>query len=295
MHPRIERLRQRVTRSHGTCLSPDRGFALLIVLWALILLSLLTLRLTAGGYVATTIAGNQRGSAVAEAAADGGIFLGIFRLLDPSRGRWAPDGAPHLVRVGETLTEVRIYDEGGKVDPNFATVPLLAALLRACGAQPPVGAQLAASIFNWRSPPIAALPDGAHFEQYRAAGMRFAPANARFASVEEVALVFGMTRELFACLRPRLSVHTSAMPLPRLADPVVARALAEIYPDAAAQAALEANYRPAVVRVTATASSARGARFRREAIVRLRPRGTSTEPEDAGFTFRIVNWDGGTS
>lgn len=70
----------------------DRGFALLIVLWAVVLLALLATRLMAAGRTELQLSANLRGAAEAEAAADGAVQEAMFHLLNPSDA-WRADGA----------------------------------------------------------------------------------------------------------------------------------------------------------------------------------------------------------
>src|ERR1700752_666316 len=113
----------------------QRGFALLIVLWTLVLLTLLGTQILARGHGEAQLAGNLRGAAAAEAAADGAIEEAIFHLLDGSSRRWLADGAVHLIRFPSATVEVRIEDEAGKVNPNLASPALLRALLGRLGAE----------------------------------------------------------------------------------------------------------------------------------------------------------------
>jgi general secretion pathway protein K len=123
--------------------SRDSGFVLLIVLWSLALMTLLVAQMTSSGHVDALIARNIRGSAVAEAQADGAVEEAIFQFLTH---RWLADGARHLVRGVNATAEVRIEDESGKIDPNVAPTALMAALLRICGAAPQPADRLALAI-----------------------------------------------------------------------------------------------------------------------------------------------------
>ena len=108
----------------------QRGFALLIVLWTMGLLALLVAQFTATGRGEVQMAANLRANAVTQAAADGAVHEAILRLL---QGKWAPDGRPRVIRVGTADVEVRIKDEGWKVNPNDAKLPALQALLASSG------------------------------------------------------------------------------------------------------------------------------------------------------------------
>ena len=82
----VHRRRRQSTAPQRQARQP--GFALLIVLWTLGLLSLLIAGLAATGRSVTSVAGNVRDSASVEAAADGAVRQAIFQLRT---GAWPPD------------------------------------------------------------------------------------------------------------------------------------------------------------------------------------------------------------
>src|SRR6266700_789969 len=85
--------------SHPMPAGDQRGFALLIVLWVLVLIAFLTAHVTATGRTEIRIAGNLAANAAAQAAADGAIYQSIFNLLDPRQDeRWPLDGRRHEVQ-----------------------------------------------------------------------------------------------------------------------------------------------------------------------------------------------------
>ena len=72
---------------------PSRGFALLVVLWVLVLVAFLVAQVTAAGRTELRIARNLYANAAAEAALDGAIHEALFHLSDPRpERRWAVDG-----------------------------------------------------------------------------------------------------------------------------------------------------------------------------------------------------------
>ena len=70
------------------------GFALIVVLWTLVLIAFIVAHLTASGRTEVQIASNLVANSVAQAAADGAIFEAIFNLSDPRpEQRWPVDGS----------------------------------------------------------------------------------------------------------------------------------------------------------------------------------------------------------
>ncbi len=203
----------------------ERGFALLIVLWALVLLTLIFSRLVSAGRGETEIAFNLRAAAQMQAEADGLLYMGVFNLLGPTAAGWKADGAVHRVSLPTGMAEVSITDLAGRINPNTASAPLLAALLHQVGADATTADAVGEAITDWRSPDVQG-----RFEapQYRDAGLPYAPPGAPFNSLAELNLVIGMTPALLAKLTPHLSLYNRDNPNPAIADPTVRAALRQV-------------------------------------------------------------------
>ena len=257
------------------------GFALLVVLWAMVLLSLVATRVTASGRSAVQIAANLRNAAVAEAAADGAVQEAAFRMLDPSAAGWRADGQLRRLPMPSGTIALRLEDQAGKVNPNVASPELLAALFRQLGADTRAANSLAAAIADWRAPTAEARPLGAKAREYRNAGRTYGPPDAPFESIGELGAVLGMTPALLDRLAPHLSLFRDGDPDPGLADPVVLRALRGSL--GAQEFAVSPQGGVRVVAVTATAEPAGGSRFTRRAILRI------GEGRD-GRPWQILGW-----
>src|SRR5690348_10297036 len=97
----------------------EQGFALLIVLWVLVLISFVTAQITAAARTELRIASNLMTNAVAEAAADGAVYQAIFNLSDPRpERRWALDRAAHEIDIGRSRVTVTLEDEDALVNPS---------------------------------------------------------------------------------------------------------------------------------------------------------------------------------
>jgi general secretion pathway protein K len=257
------------------------GFALVIVLWTLVLLSFLMTHMVTAGRTETRIAANFVANAQAEAEADGAVMETIFRLVDRSDGHWTVGDGPHLLRLRHGRAQVTILAESGKVNPNAASIELMAALLVACGAEPAQAGPLAAAILDWRDPGDRPRLGGAKLPQYRAAGLDYAPPNAQFESLDEIQRVLGMTPDLFRRLKPHLSLYQPGDPDPHTADPVVAAALKSL---AARPQIANGNAQTAMtVTISALVTTDSGGHFLRHAVVRLEPPATQN--------YAILAWD----
>ena len=259
---------------------PEDGFALLIVLWTLVLLTLLVSGLTASGRGEVKLAENLRDAAVAEAAADGAAQEAIFRL---AAGQWPPTAVPHDMRFGNAVVTVQIQDEADLINPNNASVALLAALLRQVGAAAPVAQVLATEIAQYHS------RGGADSSAYIAAGLPYGPAMRDFRDVNELRLIPGMTEDLLARLAPHLSVWNPMPVVPDAIDPVVAAAYQNGGLEVATPPRSPPPRRPnsqLFARVTATAVAG-GARFNRIAEVQVFGQSDSTQRPPP---YRIRAW-----
>ncbi len=247
------------------------GFALLIVLWTLVLIAFLVAHLTASGRGETQIAENLVANAAAEAATDGAISEAIFKFTDPRPElRWPLDGSWHEIAIGDSRVAVRLQDEAARVNPNRASPALMQALLLAAGSDEETARQLATAIGEW----IGAVPNApspaALLAGYRAAGRDYGPPGTPLESLDELRHVLGMTPSLFAAIRPHLTLFGPPVPDVTYADPLVAAALARFSQGGAAPPLAAAAAVP-MARITAVAHGPGKARVIRAAVVTTGP------------------------
>lgn len=269
----------------------DRGFALLLVLWTMVLLSLIGTRIAASGRAEAQLAANVRDAAVTEAAADGAVHEAAFHLLDVPPRRWAADGSKHLLAMpGGVAVEVRVESEEGKVNPNLASAELLVALLREVGADTRTAGTVSDNILLWRFPWTRPGANDPALTAYRAAGLDYGPAGAPIRSLDELGAVLGMTPALLARLRPYVSFFADDAPDPASADPTVLAAIRAVLGGDAALTGSAIGLRstrgsiPAVVGITAVATGPNGPQFVRRAVLRL-------GQERGANPARVLAWD----
>jgi len=262
----------------------QRGFALLIVLWTLVLIAFIVGHLTAAGRTEVRIADNLASNAAAQAAADGAIYQAIFNLAGSRTDRrWTLDGNPHELRIGESRAILRLADETGRVNPNQASAALLQALVRAAGGAEQNAGEIAAAITEWVGTTTEQRAPATVLAEYRMAGLDYGPPGSALESIDELALVRGVTPALLAALRPHLSLFGPAEPNPRAADPVVSEALALARAAAPALAPADATTDVLVARIQATARGPGNAQVTRAAVVRVDP---SVPPG-----YALLAWD----
>jgi general secretion pathway protein K len=204
----------------------DRGFALLVVLWSLVLITLVTTQIMASGRTALALATNMRDAAAAKSCADGAINETVFHLLATGPAQWTAGGAPHVLDRCGMKVAVRVRSLAGLINPNLASTALLAGLFQAVGAAPGQAQQLASAIIAWRSPAESKDDAKALLATYQQAGLIYGPIPQQFSDISELADVIGMPPDLLAKAMPHMSLFQSGDPDPAIADAVVRRALA---------------------------------------------------------------------
>jgi general secretion pathway protein K len=257
----------------------SRGFALIIVLWTLVLLSFVMTHMVTAGRTEARIADNFVANADAETQADGAVVETIFRVIDASESHWDV-GGPYGLRMKQARATVTIASESGKVNPNTASQQLLAALMTAVGAQPSQAAAISHAMLDWRQSDENNQNDTARkIAQYQAAHLDYAPPGAPFESLDEIQRVIGMTPDLFRRLKPYLSIYQTGDPDIATALPAVAKALRTLnLPPQPPNADVTQ-----VVSIIARVTTDRGAHFLRHAVVRI------DSPEQQ--TYGILAWD----
>ena len=256
----------------------ERGIALIAVLWGVALLALLAGSFAEVARTETLIAHNLVERTRAAALADAGIWRAVLALLDPvAERRWREDGAVQVLALADGEVAVSVQDEGGKIDLNAAPAPLLEGLLRGAGLDDRDSAALAERVADWRDEDDLRRDHGAEVADYRAAGRADGPKNADFAAVEELPQVLGLPAALYRRIAPALTVHSGRPEVDaRTAPAQVLLSLPGMDQDRA-QALLDERERPlaaparsqiATWTIRATARTATGASFSREAVVR---------------------------
>jgi general secretion pathway protein K len=190
-------------------LAEQRGFALVTVLWAAMILALIAASIIATGRTETQLTHTRYTAAQLDAVAEGAINIAILRLLDPSPAAHPPvDATPFAIEFAGHAVAMSAQDESGKIDINTAQEGLLRRLLVAAGVDPLAAQALVDKILDWREASGGRRLNGAEIEDYRNAGFTYGPRNGPFESVEELQLLMDMNAPLFERLTPSLTVYS---------------------------------------------------------------------------------------
>lgn len=188
----------------------QRGIALIIVLWILLLVTISTGAYTLMARMDQLEAHTVISSTRARMAAEAGLNLAVLSLRDPDElTRLVPDGRPYTLQVGDVMVEIQVTDERGKVDVNMVTEETLITLLQGHGLDAGDAEYLAAAMLDWIDIDEIERAGGAELPTYEGAGLDVGPGNRPFMMTEEVLQVLGMPWELYKKMEPGLTVYSS--------------------------------------------------------------------------------------
>ena len=182
------------TRGAGRRRPRARGFALVVVVWGLGLVTLLGTLAIVGARYRSRDAGDLAAVAGAAAAAESGVALGILQAMATGDASARPFGCTLPDRA---VVRLRVTREAGKVDLNAAPLALLARFFTGLARDPARGLALAQAVVAYRAKPQPgtapeADPDG--------------PKHAPFLTTLELDQVRGVSPDLLAAALPHLTI-----------------------------------------------------------------------------------------
>jgi general secretion pathway protein K len=266
----------------------QRGFALIVVLWVVMLLSIVAAIFLRDSRSETRIAHNLLENAKAEAIADAGVQRAMLGLLDQDETTvWHADGRPYAFSLADGVARIRIQSELGKIDLNASPDEVVKGLFMAAGVDEVEAGQLVDALADFRDPDDLPRRAGAERADYEAMGLLRGPKNAPLETIEELIQVRGVTPALFDRISSIITVYGRNPVDVTTAPQTVLQVLRTVMPErldrmiAARQARPARVSRPRIVTVIVEARTQGGGLFVREAVIERRP---NAEP------FRILAW-----
>lgn len=282
-----------MTALHGTSgisLPPwnrQRGIALVLVLWLLVLLTVIAASHARNIRTETRLAANQVEAARARALAEAGISHAILELfVRDMQERWQADGKVYQLDLDGGTVAVAIRDTSGLIDLNTVDAPLLDRVLAAIGVDEVKRAGLIGATLDWRDKDSLKHDNGAEDDDYRLAGIQWGVRDDAFSSIEEYRYVLGMTNAIFEELAPYLTVHSKHLGVSlEYAPPWLLDVLGETEDVSAASSPTTARGRNAghpTYKISLWATTKQGSTASLDVVVKLNP------VADQGYT--ILSW-----
>ena len=188
----------------------ERGLALVSVLWALSILSLIAASMLTSSILSYRMERNDWSRVRTEALTESAVNRAILALADARpEMRVRVDGVPQDFAFGTVHVRVVVQDENGKIDLNAATSDILKGLFESVGVPFAEAGALADRIVDWRTPSTdTSRLNVAGAGDHAIAVPGYLPRNSPFQSVDELKLVVGITPQLFAHIEPALTVYS---------------------------------------------------------------------------------------
>ncbi|MDH3901799.1 MAG: general secretion pathway protein GspK [Xanthomonadales bacterium] len=215
---------------NGRRINSQRGIALVLVLWALLLLTIVTGSFALMARMDRLEAHTLLSGTQARLSAQAAINLAVLALRDPDdQTRMLADGRVYQTELDGVLVEVSAIDERGKLDINATDELILANLFTGHGLEFDAAELLAAAVLDWRDEDELERVNGAEEDAYLAAGLEVGPANRPFMMTEELLQVIGMDYDFYRRLEPAITVFSrTAEPDPAFAPVEALMALPDI-------------------------------------------------------------------
>jgi general secretion pathway protein K len=212
----------------GRTLEKQRGIALIVVLWLLVLLTVIAASHAHIIRTETRLAFNHVEASKARSLAEAGVYHAIMELLvrDETQ-RWPVNGSVHHIRFDAGIAAIAIRDARGLIDINHVQSVLLETVLASAGIDEAQRRALVDATLDWRDSDNLRHLNGAEDDDYRRAGLQWAARDGPFSCIEEFRYVLGMTNTLFERLAPYLTVYSGqAVVMSEFAPPWLASVLA---------------------------------------------------------------------
>jgi len=193
---------------YASPLSSDRGVALMMVLWVLVLLSIISMNFLLSTRWSSASVRNFKEETEAYYLALSGFQEALnyiasdkdpgIDFLDNENNFWTDNEAQPITGkrvVDDAEVEIRISDESGKVNINFANEDRLIKLLAYGGVSKEDITVIVDSLLDWRDPDKEHHLSGAEDEYYEGLDDSYKAKNGLFSIPEELMLVKGMKPE----------------------------------------------------------------------------------------------------
>jgi len=212
---------------------PDRGVALLLVLWALALLGTLALGFSWSMRTEALAARNGIDDARAYFQARTGVSRAVALLAS-----LPPDNvlaAEIAGEDGDASYDVRVESESGKVDVNLVGEEVLLEILKKGGLPEEEAESVRDAILDWRDEDDVPRPRGAERLEYARMPEPVVPRNGKIRGVAELSHVKGVTGEFQQAFLSRVfTVHGNSPQVNFLRAPeIVLRSLPGVSAEAA--------------------------------------------------------------
>lgn len=208
----------------------EDGSVLLLVILILTLISVLVLSWAQEWRTELKLASNFGEAHKCQRLAEAGIYYALGKLVNAKTAElkglqatapltqgtsgdpWQGDQRLHVLELPDGVVEIRVADEGGKVNLNQAPEALLYSFFTGLGLPEPQVRTMVDSLQDWRTKDSSPRPYGAKSAYYLSLDPPYVAKNGNFETVEELAWVRGFEASpLIPRLNQWLTVQTTGL------------------------------------------------------------------------------------
>jgi general secretion pathway protein K len=187
----------------------QKGFALVLVLWVLSLLTIMAGSFALSMRREAAIVTGSSNNALAMAVAESGLAIAELMLMNPvQQQHWRTDGSIYQIDYTDSIVRIRLLSETGKIDLNSADQTLLQGLMAYAPVEEALQTKLVNAIIDWRDEDDLVSLEGAEKEEYKEEGLSYQPPNKPFKSIEELQMVLGMNEQIFKWIENLVTVYS---------------------------------------------------------------------------------------
>ena len=185
------------------------GVALIAVLWVIAFLVTIASTVAHQSRSSLQMTKNRIEALKLKQAAESAILLSIAEKINFPGGREISLNDHVFNTTYDNISiKIHISDESGKIDLNTAPFLILSELIREVGVEENKADSLANAILDWRDEDNLIRVNGAEDNTYISSGYGYASKDAYFERIEELQLVYGMSKQLYIALQPYITVYT---------------------------------------------------------------------------------------
>jgi general secretion pathway protein K len=187
----------------------ENGFALVLVLWLVALLSIVAASFSTHSKVETRLAGNAVKALQSKLLAESGVNGAVLELMvSDSAQRWHTDGQNYPVETDQGRINISIRNSSGLLDLNKSSHAQLARLFGLLTDDVQDREALADRLADWRDNDDLRRLKGAEDVDYRAADEPFTTPGRDLVSMDELAYVMGFDAATVELLRPYVTLYS---------------------------------------------------------------------------------------
>ncbi len=190
--------------TRSTSVANERGIALIITLWIIIVLGVTATYFSRGIREEAYIVRNFKDNEKAQLLAMAGVNHALALLSHPAKDginvdqRFLSDYFSDIANValGDGSYHVSVTDEESRININLASRDVIRGLLKGTGSSPAASDSISDAIIDWRDGDDVIMLNGAEDDYYMSLEPPYRSKNSNFLAIEELLLVRGIDEEL---------------------------------------------------------------------------------------------------